>query len=244
MSRLRRSVNQDDNMPYAYEGHSTVNWSQAFIGGSHIGLNWSELLYYRLNVNAFTNQSNAGLGLGFYQGYNGSDFGIGLAGTTSGSQTLTPLAGLGCRGGTFRPTGSSNQVWAVNDLRWALGSGTLDHDKQMGPAERRGPIVFGLVVELFFRHLGALDASGETSGRRLLTPHPGTTSPRPRGPAASRTSSTITSAPPNGSESTGSATLSNLPTVTPNEASSETSPTPTNAPSAVIRSPTSSSRSP
>jgi hypothetical protein len=67
---------QDDNMPYAYEGHSTVNWSQAFIGGSHIGLNWSELLYYRFNVNAFTNQSNAGLGLGFYQGYNGSDFGV------------------------------------------------------------------------------------------------------------------------------------------------------------------------
>ena len=85
------------SMNNKYEGWSSVNWSQAFIGASIIGLNDSTVLYYTFDVNAFTSQTNAGQGLGYYKGYNGSTFGVwaqwyglGSATPTTTRQTSVP----------------------------------------------------------------------------------------------------------------------------------------------------------
>lgn len=59
---------------YAY-GATSTGWSQAFKGGSFIGLNDSTTAYYGFNVSLGTSQRNAGQGLGYYRGYNGSEFG-------------------------------------------------------------------------------------------------------------------------------------------------------------------------
>jgi hypothetical protein len=83
-------------MNNTYEGWSSVNWSQEFVGASVIGLNDSTVLYYSFNVNAFTSQTNAGQGLGYYRGYNGSTFGVwsqwyGLGSATPGAMRQTSV---------------------------------------------------------------------------------------------------------------------------------------------------------
>lgn len=61
---------------YAYYAYSTNNWSNAYSGWSAIGFNSSATVRYNFAAAGGTSQVNAGQGLGYYLGYNGSQYGV------------------------------------------------------------------------------------------------------------------------------------------------------------------------
>jgi hypothetical protein len=63
------------------------SWSQAYTGCGVIGTSWSATVTYWWHAANFTSQDNAALGLGWYQGYNGSQFGVWARWTGMGSAT-------------------------------------------------------------------------------------------------------------------------------------------------------------
>ncbi|MBD7982773.1 hypothetical protein [Oerskovia merdavium] len=66
-----------DITPYAaHTWTAGVSWSGAFTGGSIWGYDSSAKVSYVFNVTPGTNQKAAGQGLGYYSGYNGSEFGM------------------------------------------------------------------------------------------------------------------------------------------------------------------------
>lgn len=60
---------------HAYSASSATEWSRNFAGPNIIGASETAKVYYKFGVSAGTSQTNAGQGLGYYRGYNGSTFG-------------------------------------------------------------------------------------------------------------------------------------------------------------------------
>ncbi|MGV8880842.1 MAG: hypothetical protein ACOH19_01700 [Rhodoglobus sp.] len=55
---------------------TSAGWSSPYTGGSLIGIDDSSVAGYGFNVAPNSSQVNVGSGLGYYRGYNGSEFGI------------------------------------------------------------------------------------------------------------------------------------------------------------------------
>ncbi|MFT4210628.1 MAG: hypothetical protein QM626_02045 [Microbacterium sp.] len=83
----------DTVTPFLTSSYSATStgWSGAYTGGSLIGWDSSATAYYSFTVGVGTSQVNAGQGLGYYVGYNGSSFGTWSAwyGLTSAAQNYT-----------------------------------------------------------------------------------------------------------------------------------------------------------
>lgn len=90
VQRIQAEIALGDMQP-AVECHSYVApyhaWSGDYTGGGVIGLTESARVTYSFGVTEGTNQQAAGQGLGYYYGYNGSDFGLWKAWYTIGTAT-------------------------------------------------------------------------------------------------------------------------------------------------------------
>lgn len=82
---------------YAYLASSASSWSRSFAGPNIIGADAAVTVKYRFTVASSTAQTNAGQGLGYYRGYNGSQFGtwskwynLGVADTRTPGSTRVP----------------------------------------------------------------------------------------------------------------------------------------------------------
>lgn len=82
---------------YTYLATGASNWSQAYAGPNIIGADAGVKVKYTFSVASGTAQTNAGQGLGYYRGYNGSDFGtwskwynLGIADSDGGKTTAVP----------------------------------------------------------------------------------------------------------------------------------------------------------
>lgn len=61
---------------YAYSANSSTTWSRNFQGTSIWGYDATARVQYNFSTPAGYNQTNAGQGLGYYVGYNGSEMGL------------------------------------------------------------------------------------------------------------------------------------------------------------------------
>lgn len=77
---------------YSYIATS-AGWSGAYTGGSIIGWDAYATVWYNFTAARGTSQRNAGSGLGFYQGYNGSEFGTWSAWYHLGTATASTTGG-------------------------------------------------------------------------------------------------------------------------------------------------------
>ena len=77
---------------HAYAATS-ASWSSAYTGGSVIGINDAATVQYTFTASAFTSQRNVGQGLGYYRGYNGSQFGTWAKWYSLGSGTSSSAGG-------------------------------------------------------------------------------------------------------------------------------------------------------
>jgi len=92
-----RSVSTAAASNYAYLASSASSWSRSFAGPNIIGADAGVKIHYRFTVASSTSQTNAGQGLGYYRGYNGSEFGtwskwynLGVADTRTPGSTSVP----------------------------------------------------------------------------------------------------------------------------------------------------------
>jgi len=101
---------------YGYGASSSIDWSGAWTGGGKIGLTDTATASYSFLAAAFTSQRNVAQGLGYYRGYNGSQFGTWSAWYNLGSATASTA------GGGAVPWGN---VSAVSKLRAKCATTTI-----------------------------------------------------------------------------------------------------------------------
>lgn len=111
---------------YTYLATSASSWSQTYAGPNIIGADAGVTVKYTFSVAAHTAQTNAGQGLGYYRGYNGSDFGtwskwynLGVADSDGSKRTAVPWGNVAAQA-KFRAkcatSSACNGTWSASGV--------------------------------------------------------------------------------------------------------------------------------